>query len=414
MIEALIQMICAKRESIDRLQSFRFICFALLVSTFLSTQSFAAFWTGEGEDTLWDNPENWSGNKVPVGTSAFVSGTPARGKKGPLIEEGMEASVSVMIGDDGSPKLRMTGGSLDVTGRGIFWGEFGRATFEMSGGVVNLTGNPGMLIMGDQSTVDAPKSSTGILEMTGGEFNVNGLEMPGDGQRGVGEIGLYGGTLNVGSRDLNLYRGAEIDITEGVLTVAGDKRDDIASYIQSKWLKGYDGDAELAVTFAGGRTTVKAIDPNPSIPGDYNENGLLDVIDLDLHASQGIAKQNLDYDTNGDGFVNTTDRVVWTNFLKNTWMGDADLSGEFDSSDLVTVFAFAKYETGALATWRQGDWNGDMRFGSGDLVEAFGNAGYDKGPRPGGPNALTAAVPEPSTFVLLLMSGLVLLRRKRQ
>ena len=147
--------------------------------------------------------------------------------------------------------------------------------------------------------------------------------------------------------------------------------------------------------------------------GDYNENGLLDTGDLDLQASEGIAGGDLSYDLNSDGVVNEADRVVWVNDLKNTWMGDADLNGEFDSGDLVAVFAEAKYETGEAANWAQGDWNGDQIFGSGDLVAAFSNAGYDTGPRPGGPNPATAMVPEPSSIVLLLIGSLLMLRYRK-
>ncbi len=147
--------------------------------------------------------------------------------------------------------------------------------------------------------------------------------------------------------------------------------------------------------------------------GDYNSNGLLDDGDLDLQASVGIVNQDLTYDANKDGVVDTADRVVWVNDFKNTWMGDANLDGLFNSSDLVTVFSFAKYETGEAATWEQGDWDGDQAFDSGDLVAAFGNAGYNAGQRPGGPNPAAAAIPEPSSLVLLLI-GLIALTRNRK
>ncbi|MDG2381325.1 MAG: PEP-CTERM sorting domain-containing protein [Pirellulaceae bacterium] len=151
------------------------------------------------------------------------------------------------------------------------------------------------------------------------------------------------------------------------------------------------------------------------ITGDYNGNGLLDAGDLDLQASEGIANNDLSYDLNNDGVVNTADRSVWVNDVKNTWMGDANLNGQFDSADLVTVFSAAKYETLEAATWNQGDWNGDGQFDSGDLVEAFSNAGYNAGEQPGGPNPATAAVPEPASIMTLLigMLGIGLARRRR-
>ena len=53
------------------------------------------------------------------------------------------------------------------------------------------------------------------------------------------------------------------------------------------------------------------------------------------------------------------------------------------------------------ASWAEGDWNGDGIFDSSDMVTAFADGGYEKGPR-----ADVAAVPEP-TSVLLLMAGLI-------
>ena len=155
--------------------------------------------------------------------------------------------------------------------------------------------------------------------------------------------------------------------------------------------------------------------PGVGVAGDYNGNGLLDAGDLDLHASVGIANQDLAYDANNDGVVDVADRVVWTNDLKNTWMGDSDLNGVFDTADFVLVFGEGKYETGDAATWGQGDWDGNQVFDSGDFVAAFGNGGYEMGERAGGPNPVTAVVPEPSSMVLALISllGLAGVARRR-
>ena len=54
------------------------------------------------------------------------------------------------------------------------------------------------------------------------------------------------------------------------------------------------------------------------------------------------------------------------------------------------VFATGKYETGQEAGWAEGNWNGDGVFDSSDMVRAFVDGGYEKGPRMD-----AAAVPEP-------------------
>ncbi len=142
-----------------------------------------------------------------------------------------------------------------------------------------------------------------------------------------------------------------------------------------------------------------------AVLGDYNNNGELDAGDLDLQ-SQGIKDQDLTFDLNEDGNVDFADRLMWVDDLKNTWVGDANLNGEFDSGDLVDVFASGKYETSQMANWTEGDWDGNMTFDSGDLVVAFSHGGYEQGP-------MTAAVPEPSS-TLLLGIGMIALGRLRK
>ena len=146
--------------------------------------------------------------------------------------------------------------------------------------------------------------------------------------------------------------------------------------------------------------------------GDYNNNGELDVEDLDLQAVEIAGSENpADFDLTGDGLVNEDDRVFWLHDLKGTWVGDADLDGLFDSLDFVAVFVEGKYETEEAASWAQGDWNADLVFDSGDFVAAFVDGGYEAGAYPGA----VQAVPEPSSLVLALLSlaGLISLARRR-
>ncbi len=169
-----------------------------------------------------------------------------------------------------------------------------------------------------------------------------------------------------------------------------------------------NGSATLTLNFVGGSLR-NAVIGGPSTPGDYNANGELDAGDLDLQAIQIVAQPgDLAYDLNDDGLVDFKDRQVWVNELKNTWIGDADLDGEFNSTDLVQVFQEGTYESDTAAGWTQGDWSGDQRFDSGDLVVAFQDGGFETGPRPA-----VNAVPEPMSLMMLLVGGLGIVIRRQ-
>jgi hypothetical protein len=146
--------------------------------------------------------------------------------------------------------------------------------------------------------------------------------------------------------------------------------------------------------------------PPSAQAGDFDGDGELTLVDIKLLSwASSIGTNNPIYDVNGDGMVDQGDVFLWTysQDYKNTWTGDANLDGEFDSGDFVQVFRAGKYEMDVDATWDEGDWNGDYRFDTEDFVAAFQANGYEIGPR-----ALAAAVPEPSQFnlVWLLVLGL--------
>lgn len=116
--------------------------------------------------------------------------------------------------------------------------------------------------------------------------------------------------------------------------------------------------------------------------------------------------------------LNDDDLRVWIKDLKQTWYGDANLDGEFNSSDLVQVFTAGWYEKGRVesaygqvyegAEWAEGDWNGDAKFGTSDLVAAFEDGGYEQGPF-----VPANVVPEPTSLLTLLagLIGLAICRR---
>ncbi|MEZ6121097.1 MAG: PEP-CTERM sorting domain-containing protein [Pirellulaceae bacterium] len=147
------------------------------------------------------------------------------------------------------------------------------------------------------------------------------------------------------------------------------------------------------------------------IAGDIRFDGQLDTTDIDMLSS--AIRQSLSdphFDQNGDGQVNLHDRTHWVHSLANTYFGDANLDGEFNSSDMTLVFSAAEYEDNITlnSTWAEGDWNGDGDFDSSDLILAFQDGGYEQGPR-----ADVQAVPEPATFVLFSLGLLAIVRCTR-
>jgi hypothetical protein len=149
-------------------------------------------------------------------------------------------------------------------------------------------------------------------------------------------------------------------------------------------------------SFAGGLT------------GDFDSSGALDASDIDDLTGQSAGGTNPSaYDLNADSLVNDVDVNVWVKDLYNSWIGDADLNGEFNSSDLVVVLASGTYEADVNSVWTTGDFNGDGRTNSSDLVAALADGGYE-----GGPRAAVGAVPEPASGPLLVLGLLTLMRRR--
>ena len=185
----------------------------------------------------------------------------------------------------------------------------------------------------------------------------------------------------------------------------------------------YDGiinDEQIAMLFIGLQGTQPAranalIDEwtliDTSGTGDFNNDGNLDIEDIDLlNVEIRSGTNNLDFDLTNDDVVNEFDRNLWIHNLKKTYFGDANLDGEFNTRDLVEVFQAGQYEDEIElnSTWATGDWNGDGDFNSRDLVFAFQDGGFEKGPRDA-----VQAVPEPGWALALIGSLALLVLRRR-
>jgi hypothetical protein len=241
-----------------------------------------------------------------------------------------------------------------------------------------------------------------------------------DGQLEVGNGVLYGVT-----NDGNVAVGGTADETGTREAIVYHRRSGTQSlqdvlideYGLSESLNGWTLEAARGISANG--LTIAGIGKSPTIdeaiwvvdldypitwvyPGNFVRDETLNVDDISrLSAAILASSSDLVYDLNDDELVNVADLQFWVHDIFGTWTGDANLDGEFKSSDLVNVFQAGKYELDTAATWSEGDWNADGRFTTRDLVAAFQDGGYEQGPR-----ASVTAVPEP-TSGFIAVAGLL-------
>lgn len=149
--------------------------------------------------------------------------------------------------------------------------------------------------------------------------------------------------------------------------------------------------------------------------GDFDGDDHVGLHDVDT-LIEGIVNGHYSsrLDLNLDLEVNFSDLDIWVKDARGTWYGDANLDGEFNTADLVTVFQAGQFEDtiSKNSRWSDGDWNGDGAFNSSDLVIAFQDGGFEI--RPIGQ---AQTVPEPRSSVVFIAAATALLagfgRRRR-
>jgi hypothetical protein len=224
-------------------------------------------------------------------------------------------------------------------------------------------------------------------------FVGSGLDESGDYQIGIGLLGEPGEFVS----HALLWQGTAESVVDLHAYLEGDFTESLPLVVYP------DGSVMGSATEQVGEFELRShtVLWTPLAAGDFDESGTLDLADIHLLTEQ-IQSNDLDleFDLNDDSLVTSDDLKTWVKDLRETWIGDANLDGEFNSGDLVAVFEVGEYEDAIQENsgWAEGDWDADGDFTSGDLVLAFQDGGYMA--------AAVPAVPEP-TSVVMLLAGLI-------
>ena len=81
------------------------------------------------------------------------------------------------------------------------------------------------------------------------------------------------------------------------------------------------------------------------VTGDFDDDGQLSVVDIEtIAAAINSGSTDARFNLNADGIVAPSDHIYWVIDLRKTWIGDVNMDGEFNTSDLVEAFQAGEYE----------------------------------------------------------------------
>ena len=133
----------------------------------------------------------------------------------------------------------------------------------------------------------------------------------------------------------------------------------------------------------------------PAVPGDFDSNGVLEIRDIDMLSREiGREGPRPQFDLNDDDWVDRCDHEIWVHELKNTWFGDAEpRSANSTAATWSRSLPRASTKRARVPAGPKATGTASGVFDSSDMVAAFVDGGYEKGPRTD-----AAAVPEPASW----------------
>ncbi len=207
---------------------------------------------------------------------------------------------------------------------------------------------------------------------------------------GIGEqvqlVGGYDGQLNNQGEAVRLLR-PETPLPDDPATIIRLLEDEVFYSNRQPWPDAAAGSGRSLTRqsisdYGNTPDSWSAAVPTPgsvdSIVGDLTGDGTVDVLDID-RLSVAIQQGDAAFDLTGDGTTDLDDVLYLVRDVLGTSIGDVNLDGSFDTSDLVRILQAGEFNDGVVgnSTWADGDWNCDGEFDSGDLLFAFQWGAYE-------------------------------------
>jgi len=226
--------------------------------------------------------------------------------------------------------LDMTGGVLEIGGNFEIgnWNStvLDRGEFNISGGSVTATGD---FYIG--------RDGIGTANMTGGTITVSGILYVPKSSGGTGRLNLDAGTLNAVSLSMN--SGGRIDVHSGILSLNGDRRSTVNSYIASGWITANDNSSPVSVSYDS--ATDKTI-----VTGQGS--GTNSTVD-DFESYTSTANLRASWHDSSTGGINTTVNLE----TKMTHNGGKSMSCTYNNSG-ATHYSEVYYQYSSDQNWTGG------------------------------------------------------------
>lgn len=224
----------------------------------------------------------------------------------------------------------MTGGVLEIGGNFEIgnWNStvLDRGEFNISGGTVTASGD---FYIG--------RDGIGAADMTGGTITVSGILYVPKNSGGTGRLNLDAGTLNAVSLSMN--SGGRIDVHSGILSLNGDRRSTVNSYIASGWITANDNSSPVSVSYDSAT--------NKTIVTSQGSGANSTVDDFESYTS--TANLRASWHDSSTGGINTTVNLE----TKMTHNGGKSMSCTYNNSG-ATHYSEVYYQYSSDQNWTGG------------------------------------------------------------